>query len=349
MKEKILILSLSAGAGHVKCAQGLFKTLKKNSYQVQHFDTFVFLPKLLKKIIADNYNLLTRNSPQIWRLLYQKTNRENILLNGHFVNKIKKQIAKQLYDFIQIYQPDKIICTHFLPADLIKQNPKIKIPVYIIITDYDIHQMWLIKNINKFFVATETMRQKMIKKNIQANKIIVSGIPFDEDILIKQTKTEIKKEKEILILAGGYGLISITDIIKYLNNLDLNFKITAISGKNNNLFKKLLKLKINKKITVKQWVNNIGYYLQKADLIITKPGGLTITEAINLQKPLLLIKPLPGQEEANANFIVENNYGRLALNEKQLLNLTELLLQKKIRLNKFQPKLKANQIIINNL
>jgi len=351
-KKKLLLISVSAGAGHVRIAEALKKTAKKDfpNFEVKHIDMMDYVSLPIKKAIVDAYSLLIKNAPAIWGFLYKQSDDntrlekvEKIISKGTHVG------AKKFYAFLDEYNPDTIICTHPFPAQAIKKSTKKEhrdIPVSLVVTDYGIHALWIIKDIHTYFVATEQMALQ-IQKIIKEQRVIVSGIPVQPDFFeqkdihtLKEKHTIPEDKKVILLLSGGHGMVRIDTLAKYLlhHMTETPIHVIAIAGKNTELQKKLERITHEyvgtNSLTSLGWTNAVDEYMRIADVIITKPGGSTTSECRVLQKPIIAISPIPGQEELNTEYIVQNKLGYKATTLLQLEQFTKRILEEKTEIKK---------------
>lgn len=334
-KKKVLLLSLATGSGHIRAAEAIEKTAEKYNtpLEVVHIDITKHLHPLIQKGTVDLYEWLITEIPEIWRLLYYGSNIPKAIEQYKIISqKIMKYGVHNIAALIQKENPDYVVSTHFFCTDLYLSLGKktVQAPIATVITDYVAHALWLVPEEHTYFVATEEIKTELQRATSKEKEIIVSGIPIDPifyDATRKQSHP--KKEptiKNILIMSGGQGLTHTDDIVRFLLNTHNTYHITAIAGANKALEKKLKKLETlatQSKFSAIGWTNNIHKYMQSADVIISKPGGLTTTECIVLNKPILAINSIPGQEEANALFIEKNGYGYKVNDKKELPDLIE--------------------------
>ena len=363
-KKKILIVSLSAGAGHVKTAEALVKTaeLKYPDLECRHIDMYNYITSSFKHAAVTSYDLLAKKTPKLWGALYEKTDGPKAVSRFNKITKQLKQInSKKLYTEIQKFKPDAIISTHFLPGDMLLNQPKkytYSAPVTMLITDYDLHNFWVSEKISHYFVATEKIKSKLIQRgHANKDKVTVSGIPVnpkfyepvDKDLLKKEL--ELKNQPTILLLSGGSGLIKTDEIVKKLFSLEQNFNLVTIAGKNTKLEDKLKKITPPKNIHYQAigWTDKMEEYIKLSDLVITKPGGLTTTECMVTGAPIIAIDPVPGQEEANAKFITENNLGWVALNHADVVHQADKYLKGELKHNQIKIKKPAGQIVLEKI
>jgi processive 1,2-diacylglycerol beta-glucosyltransferase len=363
--KKILIISLSAGAGHIRAAEAVEKTIqqKYKNIEVKHIDMAKYISMPMKKTVIDSYALMAKRLPELWGFLYEKTDNPKITKKFNSLTKqIKTVNSTRLYDLIKNYNPDKILSTHFLASEIVLNAPKkykFNIPVSTLITDYDLHNLWLVPGTEKYFVATEKMKWKIVKQeNIPEKNIIVSGIPIDPVFYKNKSISELKnkhdipkKKKTILVMSGGQGLSKSDEVVKSIFDIKKSIAIIAIAGKNKKLEKKLKSLKPPKNIHLKTigWTDKIDEFMRIADIIISKPGGITTTECVTLKKPIIATQPIPGQEEHNAQYILENNLGFVAHDAEDMLYYLNSILNSSKAVKQKNRHKNAAEIIIKKL
>ncbi|MCF6276964.1 MAG: hypothetical protein L3J07_03925 [Candidatus Magasanikbacteria bacterium] len=362
-KNKILIISISAGTGHIMAGNALEKTAKESfkNLDVKHIDIADFMPKPIKALSVNSYELMAKKMPELWGLLYDKTDntKASTLLNN--ILKLSKYFSvNQFLSEIKKINPDYIICTHFLPAYFINHSPKKtkpECPLAMVITDYELHSLWLSKNISHYFVATDKMKKSIEKKYIKNIKITVSGIPLRPEFYKKKSVIALKKKHKlqkdnftILVLAGGHGLIKTDKIVKLLSKTSLDLNIIAVAGKNLKLKNNLKKIKTTKgkEIKVMGWVNKIDELIRISDIVITKPGGISVSECIALNKPIFAVRPIPGQEEKNVQFIQKNKLGKLIGTPEDLLQYIRAFKTGKLKFSKLKVQ-NSSKIILGEI
>lgn len=362
-KKKILIISISAGAGHIMAGKALEETAKKSfkNLDVQHIDIADFMPKAIRAISVNSYELMAKKIPELWGLLYYKTDNQKApeVLNN--ILKLSKYFSvNQFLSEVKKINPDYIVCTHFLPAYFINNAPKKlkpKCALAMVVTDYEMHSFWISSNVSHYFVATEKMKTKLLKEKLKKIKITASGIPLrpefykNKSVALLKEKYGIKnKNLTILVLAGGHGLIKTDKIVKSLSRISGGLNIIAIAGKNLKL-KKLLEgiaLLKGKQINVIGWTENVDELIRISDLVISKPGGISVSECIALNKPILAVSPIPGQEDKNVHFILEHNLGRIVDSPEELLHYIYQYRNKETEFSKLKVQ-NSSEIIIKEI
>lgn len=270
---------------------------------------------------------------------------------------MRKLNAQKLNEYIKKQTPDYILFTHFLPPDLIDQELFGHIPTGTLITDYDLHELWINNKESHYFVGSKKISWKLEKRGINKNKITVSGLPVDLIFYQEKNKKALLEKYNIsnskpiiLVLSGGHGLGHSDKIVKALFKKKEEVTIIAIAGQNEDLYKKLQHLTPPKYIdyTVLNWTDSIDEYMRIADIIVSKPGGMTTTECSILEKYMIAVDPIPGQEEQNSRYIMEKGFGAIANNAEDLLFLIEEELEKPHIIKK-KEQVSAAEIILEQI
>ncbi len=356
-KKKLLIISFSAGSGHVRAAEAIRKTAEIHFPGVTtvHIDLADYLPTTTKAIILKSYLFAASKIPSLWRFLYEHTNDDAGQELLEMVTQLGANInAGKLYRFIDELQPDYIINTHFLSTKLLfaRKTPPTA-PVSTVVTDYDVHEYWITEGTHTYFVASEKIVWKLKKKGIPYRNIVKSGIPIDPVFFTKNNVSALKKQQNIpqskplvLVLSGGQGIGRTIDIVTILRDLETPCQIIAIAGNNFELQTKLATIPMPEHIslTALGWTDQMDQYMRMADVIVSKPGGLTTTECMTLKKWLIAAMPIPGQEEVNATFLLDHQAGSVATTYEDLLFYTEEQL-KHPRTVQYRPKPAAETIL----
>jgi processive 1,2-diacylglycerol beta-glucosyltransferase len=303
----VLILTAKFGMGHVNVAEAIKEeTLEKDSKaNVTILDFCEYLFPYYYKIMYYNFNFAVSKVPPVYEVVNTLIKKAiSLPLDPISINKIDKLLDE--------YKPDIVIATYPMGARYISAYKEIKdinLPLYTYITDLAIKDEWLYKNTDLYFVGADYTKNLLVTKGINPQQIVVSGIPVRKNFNNKKLHKKGTNKTEILIMGGGLGLIPISPRLLNLLLENNNNHITIITGKNIRFKKYLLKKY--------PMINTIGYtkdvyrFMKKADVIITKPGGITTFEAINMGTPLYVFKPFLSQEKGNAKYIEEQNIGRI--------------------------------------
>ena len=326
--KKVLILYGAYGGGHLSAAKTIsnhLQTMYADEVQVTMLDCIEYINKYVNKVSTEAYKELAKKVPWVWKHIYKSARHGPV---SHISTTTNKLMSYKLYSLIQEEKPDLIISTHPFATQMcvvLKEKEKIDCKLATILTDYHIHDQWLVlaKYNDYFFVSNEQMKTAMIAEGIHDEKIYVTGIPISDKFLINYDKNEIHKHfnlnpdrKTVLFFAGGeFGLggNTTTIMLKALIRLFKELQIVAISGKNKKMHKKFQELievtNSSDRVKLFEYTDKVPELMSIASAVVTKPGGLTITECLASNLPVIIINPIPGQEEENAEFLEKNNVG----------------------------------------
>ncbi len=311
---KILIISATYGNGHMSATNSLTQMLNNN---FNNIEVIVCSPieeeaYYLHKVINYSYNKFYTKKSHISSLKFIYNTSYKIFDNS-ISSKLSSLTATPfIKKTINKYQPDLIIQT--FPLNTIKKQ---SVPNLVFITDYGINKLWISNLVDHYFVATQDMKMTLMKHNIKANNISISGIPIRKEFNQKNSQ---KINKNILISLGN-NLSFITD--KFIDQIKeysfLGYMFTIITGHNKNMAILLNnRLENCTNIDILGFVTNMEDYLNKADIIITKAGGISISEAIHSETPMIINKSitLSGQENYNLKYIKQNNLGYITTSDQ---------------------------------
>jgi processive 1,2-diacylglycerol beta-glucosyltransferase len=324
---RALIFTVSTGAGHSQTADALKKYILLNEpdSQVEIVDTFKYINKLIDKVVVGSYGSLIKRTPVFYGKMYDYTETDNTITAVS--NKLDILFSYKILTLINELMPDIIITTHYAPAEMLsilKLKNKIDIPVVTIMTDYASHNFWLYKGIDAYIVSNSDMIEEMVSKGIDRNSIYDFGIPVNPNFLTNFSKNTTLSElglrddlRTILVMCGSLGVGHIIEIYEELNKIDLPLQIIILTGSNKKLYAQLNEIKdqSEKEIRIIPFTKEVNKYMQACDLLLTKPGGITITEALLCGIPLALFLPFAGQEKRNLEFLIKHN---LAIHIKKL-------------------------------
>lgn len=343
--KKIMILYASVGGGHYKAAEGIrsFLTCNYPNHKVKMIDALKYTNKIVDKIVIASYVNMARYSPKFWGDLYSFSEKQYSTVT--FSNAVQRLLSIKLFKLFEDEKPDIVVSTHPFITEMVatlKKRKKTNVSLNVIITDYASHKFWELKPecVNKYFVANEEMKYGLISNGISEDKIFVTGIPISVAFSKKYEKAKIYKEfnldenKRTLLLFGGgeYGLSNVKTFLNGILAVKEDIQVVAIAGKSKkiqNMFKKVTE-NSTKKIIILGYTDKVPELMSIADFVISKPGGLTTTEILISNVPFIIINPIPGQEEENARFLLNNGAAvRLFDAEKTTPFLEKLLSDEK--------------------
>jgi processive 1,2-diacylglycerol beta-glucosyltransferase len=345
-----LILSCSGGAGHIRAAEALHRTAPLTGLPIrtEHYDVLDFTSKLFKRLYSESYLQMVNRAPELWGYLYQQSEKKPYEKKGviksfdHFNYRRYLRTLREL-------NPDAIICTHFLPyisISNILRKSGITAPVFAVTTDFDIHQLWIDSIVEQYFVFHEESAWQLQSKQVPSEKIKVSGIPVMPEFRLKEKPHIARKELGIdvnrftvMVLSGGFGIGRVKDIVeqtvKTLSTLpETKFNLLVVCGLNDKARTELQTVHFPANInpSIFGFITNIHKLMDASDILISKAGGLTASEAMAKSLPMLIVDPIPGQESRNSDMIIEHGAGWKAINIanlsyklRQILELPSML------------------------
>ncbi len=310
--SKIIILTASTGAGHNQAAQNLKTAFEEQGDSVLIVDIFKETSKSIDTIVSDGYKLLATKLPKAYGLIYKTSDKKyfNAIFAKHFFLATELRLRK----IFKSDAPDIIISTHPFGAPIIgglKKRGKISVPFIQIVTDFKAHYTYVHTHVDAYIAASEFTKQSLVHRGISAHRIFVYGIPTKPDFQVQKPREFCENRPfELLVMGGSMGLKPMAKSVETLVKLPQRLNLTVVCGQNESL-KQSLALKCSEAIQAGHlkllgYVDNIHELMEEADVIISKPGGLTTTEAIHKCIPMIIPFAIPGQEQENTAFLVEN-------------------------------------------
>ena len=337
---RVLVFSAAFGNGHLRAAEAVIEgiLIKHPSAKIIHLDFGDFLNQRINTIIKNVYSEIIKYVPKLWGRLYYKTGKVRPRSKSqHFLNQLGRN---EFLKYIQVFKPDFIVCTYPTVSSVLAQlrlEELLLVPVITVITDYTVHSHWVHRGVDGYIVACSEVRERLVSWGIKAQRIHVTGIPVslkfegekDRGHII--TKLGLKSHlPTFLVMGGSYGVLkSAKRICKKLADSLVPVQAIIVCGKNKKLYLSLEEVIAqgrNPMIRFK-FVDNVEELMSVSDLIITKAGGLTVSEALTKHLPLVIYKPIPGQEEENAHFVQRIGAGCVAGNEEELEQLLNRFLR----------------------
>ena len=347
--RRLLLLSVSAGAGHSRAAEALRAeaALSFPDVEVEHLDVMTLVPRSFRALYTDYYIKIVEHHPSVWVYLYHATDKmPRDALFAKLRRAIERLNTRKLRDALREFAPEHIICTHFLPAELLAHDIKrgrAVPPVWVQVTDFDLHRMWVQAGMRGYFAASDEIAFRMVKHGIAPANVCVTGIPIMPAFSQKLDRIDCARELGIepdkttlLLMTGGAGIAGGETLITRLLALPGEFQIVALAGRNEQLlanYRALARASAGRLFPL-GFTSTIERVMACADVAVTKPGGLTVSECLAVGLPMVLISPIPGQEERNADYLMEHGvavkaYDAVALEYKigQLVSHADRLLR----------------------
>jgi processive 1,2-diacylglycerol beta-glucosyltransferase len=324
---KVLILYASYGDGHIQVSKALQQCfLDKGVNRVQMVDLYASAHPLLDAVTRFVYLVSCSYCPGLYGWSYYLTqNMQHKWTPVKFLNTFG---IGALREIIRLERPDAVINTFPMAVmSELRKQAGLKIPIFTVLTDFVLHDRWLHQEIDKYYVATEELKTAIINKGIPAGRIKVSGIPLRQAFYRQYNKNQIllhygldPLKKIVLIMAGAYGVMqSLKRLCQALLHLE-GIQILLVCGKNQSLKERIeATFDQNPNISIFGFVEHIEALMAISSCLITKAGGITLSEALALNLPAIIYRPLPGQERENAFFLAKKGAVMIADNTEEVV------------------------------
>lgn len=354
--KKILLLSVSAGAGHTRAAEAIRASAAAHPAGIEatHIDVMDFVAASFRTLYTDVYLKLVSSHPALWGYLYQKADEMPPGGPGQkFRRAVERLSCRPLLAEIRRHRPDAIVCTHFLPAELLSRETRkgrLDVPVWVQVTDFDLHSMWVVAGMRGYFAANEEVAWRMRDRGLAADAVHVSGIPIMPAFATPPDRAECAaglgidpQRKTILMMSGGEGLGDLATLARRLLTCEGDFQLIAMAGRNQAMLEALRRVAREHpgRLVPQGFTNQVERVMACADLVITKPGGLTSSECLAMGLPMIVNSPIPGQEERNADFLLEQGAALKAVDAAALAYRVRALLADPERLAAMRRKAMA--------
>lgn len=316
---KILILSAATGGGHLRASRAISDYIRQNDpdCSVEVVDAMKSIGSLLDKTVCEGYHALATKTPKLFGKLYRATNKKSPL--SDLLTGFSSSFSRLLLPTIEQCDPDAIISTHPFVSEMVshlKEMGYLDMPLVTLMTDYGPHRAWIAPFADAYVVSNADMIPEMEEMGVSREKIYPFGIPVEDVFFTKADKPALLKKfgldpsmPTILIMAGSFGVTNVLKIYRQITRTDIPFQAVVITGRNEKLYAAFAdEVETSpKKTKLVFFTDEVENYMHASDLLITKPGGLTVSEALACNIPLAVFDAIPGQEEDNADFLLNYN------------------------------------------
>lgn len=374
--KKILIFYASYGGGHLSAAKSVESVINElyPNIKTKLIDCMKYVNKGVEKITTAAYRGMAKKAPWAWGKIYNASQKG---VMAHISTRSNAIMAIKLLKLLREENPDMVISAHPFSSQMcayLKRKGKVDFPLATIMTDFAPHDQWLVghENTEYFFVAHDKMKQYLISKGINEEKVYALGIPINSRFTKEYDKADILKEfnlennkKTVLFFGGwnsGSAQIRTLKIFESIARFSNNYQVVAISAKNKKLqegYEQIVKQYNLNNVTILDYTNKVPELMSVANLVVAKPGGLTTSESLGMSLPMIIINPIAGQEEENAEFLEQKGVGvwirktdnikekieNLLSNENKLLEMKECT---KTLANKYSTYDIVNVLLKNN-
>ncbi len=324
MHPDVMILAARYGDGHLRAAKavGLKLLLSQPSARVGVLDYYKFVNPHLDSVIRWAYLTSVRTIPSVWKRFYTATQRINPESSTQqFLNRIG---IEDFYRAIASHPPKVVVCTYPTAAGVVstlKRQGRLKALNYVVMTDYSIHSQWIHKYVDLYFVGGQDMQDALVARGVPRDRVVVSGIPvdgrFEEPVNEEAVRQQLGlgDQPTILFMGGSYmPLQEFSQVLPAIDRVKTPHATVVIAGREPNRLRIAMQYQktATNPMVVLGYVDNVHELMGVASVLVSKAGGLTTTEALCRGVPMLIYRPIPGQEDANATYVVRHGAGYLA-------------------------------------
>lgn len=319
---RILIATATAGGGHLAAAAALEEAWRSRFPQdeIELVDIVNFFSPLHRRVHAGGYAKLVEHAPELWGMVFEKTDDPGL---ARRLNRLKQALPDssrtKFLRHVRKFDPQVVVCTHYLPVNLLDGMKADSCsgsaaPLFLVsvITDFEAHALWMGANVDLYCVAAEETRARLLARGASGSQVAATGIPIGMRFGTVSDAGMIRKRMGLrddlpvlLVLSGGFGMGPVAGILKALDSVQRSFQTVVVTGRNPELRRELAAVDRVHPTHILGFASNMHELMTVAELVITKPGGLTTSEALALGKPLFIVSPIPGQEAANSDFLLE--------------------------------------------
>jgi processive 1,2-diacylglycerol beta-glucosyltransferase len=317
---RVLIATVTAGGGHLAAAAALdeaWRALRPGDV-VDQVDLGKFFSPLHRKIVSEGYVKLVNHAPELWGMMFAKTDRPKTAQALNRVRAIFPSNSRVRFGrYVKQFKPDVVLCTHYSPLETLNHlrrkrgGPR---PLTVsVVTDFEAHALWMDACVVLYCVAADETKARLVARGAAEENVVVTGIPISAKFSARVDAKAVRKTlglrddlSVLLVPSGGFGMGPVGEILTELDKVERPFQSVVVTGRNQELRRELAAQDRKHPTQVLGFVTNMQELMAVADLIITKPGGLTSSEALAMGKPLFILNPIPGQEAANSDFLLEH-------------------------------------------
>lgn len=346
--KKILLLHISENSGHQKAAIALEKAIKmiEPGSEIRNIDSFNYTNPLVERVIHRTYMGVIKNRPEVWEYLYDNPKVFRSL--RRLRDLIHRFNSGKLKALLEEFRPDAIACTQAFPCGMIadcKASFGLDTPLIGVLTDCYPHSYWFFDAVDYYIVNSDTATEIFVEHGIPRDKVRVYGIPIDpkfaDNVDARQVRSKYGLDDSIpavLVMGGGQGIGPIAELVNELNRIKHPIQMIVVTGSNSKLLEWLERKKysLRMKTVALGMATNVDELMSVSSVIITKPGGLTISESLAKGLPIVILNPIPGQEAKNSEFLLKNGAAVKANNAPDAALLTEALVTQKYKLEQMR-------------
>lgn len=350
--KRIILMYISEVSGHRNAALAIEKAMLMldPDIEILNINAFNYTNPIAEKVTNSIYMGIIKIAPKIWDYLYDNPKIvKRIERTKENIHKANSPKLKKLFDR---FMPDAVICTQAFPCGMVADYKKtygLNLPLVAVLTDYVPHSYWIYDNVDYYIVPSDDIAVSLIKRGVDEKKVKSLGIPFDPKFARIQDEPSLMNKYKlkpgiptILVMGGGQGLGPIKTIVKSLEKVKPEIQEIIVTGTNKKLYKTLKRRikKYKKRILLFGYAHHINELMNLADIVISKPGGVTTSEVLAMGKPMIIVKPLPGQEANNTRYLTEKGAAIKVDRPKEINLIVEELIGNAHKLNQIKDAVK---------
>ncbi len=336
---KILVLSCNTGEGHNSTAAAIKEVLESHHQICEQKDALLFWSKRRSASFCRQFVRIYRYFPKLFDISYRYAEKHPALFDsGSILNRYVTRGAKKLQHFLEQNQYDMVVCTHMISSLLVTRTQDLlakPIPACLIATDYTCSPMVSNSDMDVYFIPDGSLASEFTRQGIPKSKIVSDGIPVRKDFLVRTPKENAKRllniscnQKHLLMMCGSMGCGPIRKLVsEFAATLPEDVVLTVICGTNQRLYRILKRAHDNAHIRIDGFVQNISLLMDSADLFLTKPGGISVTEAYLKELPMVFINAVAGCEDHNLHYFIDRGMAQSAGSIKGISEICISLLQ----------------------
>ena len=324
--RRVLILHVRAGAGHERAARAVAQAMKEldpHSEPMLH-DALEFASVPMKYSYASTYNRLVARAPRVWGVVYRRSETPYRGFRQRWRTRVTMWLCNRFLRAAMRIKPDAILCTQFLPSEVfatLREQERLDIPVYTVITDFAIHPIWVYRGMDRYFVATQQVKDQLVDTGeVPPERIKVTGVPIDPKFAAPIAPEEARAALGLdpnpdrpvfLLMGGGFGWGPLAQMLEVVLSLPDRVQALVIAGRNTRLRRRLQERARSHtdRIKIHGFTDRVDQFMAASDVMVGKAGGLTVSEAMARGLPMIMFRPIPGQEERNCDFLQEAGAG----------------------------------------
>lgn len=317
---RVLIATVTAGAGHLSAAAALEEAWKaaRPKDVLEKKDVLDFAAKWYRKVYVDGYVKVIEHVPEVYGMVFKKTDdSQRIRKATNFRRKFAHNTNKGFVRYLKKFNPDIVLSVHYLPLEILghmraKNKTGVNPLNVCTVTDFEAHAFWMEPGVDMYCVASDETKASLVARGAKAEDVTVTGIPIAAKFSTPINATAVRRQMglrddlpTLLVLGGGFGMGPVAKILTQLDKMTGQFQTLVVAGRNKELRRELASQDRKHPTHILGFCGNMQELMAASDLIISKPGGLTTSEAMAIGRPLVILDPIPGQEMANSDFLLE--------------------------------------------